>query len=66
MAAGTYGRRNSDRRMLLPGFSPDAESLKLATIGLRLWAKAEWQNLFLRATAKSSSTEPVPAASSRS
>ena len=66
MAAGTYGRRNSDRRMLLPGFSPDAESLKLATIGLRLWAKAEWQNLFLRTTAKSSSTEPVPAASSRS
>jgi flavin-dependent dehydrogenase len=47
-AAGTYGRKNLDRRLLLPGFSPDASSFKFVRLGLRKWLNAEWSNLFVR------------------
>jgi hypothetical protein len=48
IAAGVYGMNNLDKRMLLPGFTPDAESFKLIFKGLRKWLAIEWKNMFLR------------------
>ena len=48
IAAGVYGAKNLDQRMLLPGFTPDAQSFKLIFKGLRKWLSIEWKNLFLR------------------
>jgi len=48
IAAGIYGMNNLDKRMLLPGFTPDAQSFKLIFKGLRKWLAIEWKNLFLR------------------
>jgi hypothetical protein len=48
IAAGVYGAKNLDQRMLLPGFTPDAQSFKLIFKGLRKWLAIEWKNMFLR------------------
>src|SRR5262249_14605948 len=55
IAAGVYGAHNLDHRMLLPGFMPDAQSVKLILKGLCKWLVVEWKNLFLRIP-----PEPVP------
>jgi flavin-dependent dehydrogenase len=64
VAAGVYGAKNLDRRMLLPGFTPDAQSFKLIFKGLCKWLALEWQNLFLRIPARDVSNiqhlAPVP------
>jgi flavin-dependent dehydrogenase len=46
--AGTYGARNLDSRLFLPGFSPGPGSLVFMLRGLRKWIEAERSNLFLR------------------
>src|SRR6202043_1790723 len=48
IANGTYGLRNLDSRLFLPGFSPGPGSLKFILTGIRKWMQAEWRNLFLR------------------
>ena len=48
VAAGLYGANNLDARMLLPGFTPDAQSLKLIFKGLGKWLAVEWKSMFLR------------------
>ena len=48
IAAGLYGASNLDARMLLPGFTPDAQSLKLIFKGLIKWLAVEWKSMFLR------------------
>ena len=48
VAAGVYGTKNLDGRMLLPGFTPDAHSFKLIFKGLRKWLALEWENIFVR------------------
>jgi len=48
VAAGVYGANNLDARMLLPGFTPDAQSFKLIFKGLGKWLAVEWKNMFLR------------------
>nr|MDQ3625452.1 tryptophan 7-halogenase [Verrucomicrobiota bacterium] len=48
LAAGTYGTRNAQWRLLVGGFLPDATSAKLLGRGLVRWGVAEWRNLFLR------------------
>jgi hypothetical protein len=57
-AAGIYGCSNLDRRLLLPGFSPDHTSLKFIRLGLRKWLRAEWQNCFTRLRIRTGS-QPV-------
>ncbi|MBV8899674.1 MAG: NAD(P)/FAD-dependent oxidoreductase [Verrucomicrobia bacterium] len=54
-AAGVYGPANLDRRLLLPGFSPDHTSFKFIRLGLRKWLRAEWQHLFTRLPEKTGS-----------
>jgi len=54
-AAGVYGAKNLDQRMLLPGFMPDAQSFELIFKGLRKWLAVEWRSMFLRIP-----PEPVP------
>jgi hypothetical protein len=48
IAAGMYGTNNLDTRMLLQGFTPDAQSLKLIFKGLIKWLAVEWKSMFLR------------------
>jgi flavin-dependent dehydrogenase len=48
MAAGVYGKKNLDQRILLPGFYPDFDSGKLMFNGFRRWLSLEVRNLFLR------------------
>lgn len=56
LAAGTYGARNAQWRLLVGGFLPDGTSGRLLLRGLGRWALAEWRNLFLPA-----SSVPLPA-----
>ena len=58
IAAGTYGARNAQWRLLVGGFLPDATSGKLLLRGLVRWAVAEWRALFLPAAA----AKPAPLA----
>jgi flavin-dependent dehydrogenase len=46
--AGTYGAKNLDSRLFLPGFSPGPGSLVFLIKGLRKWMEVERKNLFLR------------------
>ena len=57
IAAGTFGLANLDSRLFLPGFSPDAGSLKFMLVGIRKWLGAECRNLFL--PSPSDSTQSV-------
>lgn len=56
LAAGTYGARNAQWRLLVGGFLPDGTSGRLLLRGLGRWALAEWRNLFLPAA-----PAPLPA-----
>ena len=47
-AAGVFGARNANWRLLVGGFLPDASVLRLLARGLVRWGVAEWRNLFLR------------------
>ena len=58
IAAGTYGARNAQWRLLVGGFLPDGTSARLLVRGLAWWARAEWRNLFLPAAAP----QPAPLA----
>ncbi|HEY2342518.1 MAG TPA: NAD(P)/FAD-dependent oxidoreductase [Chthoniobacteraceae bacterium] len=49
LAAGVYGRRNAEWRLLIGGFLPDGTSGRLLLCGIGRWLRAEWQNLFLPA-----------------
>ncbi|MEI8342724.1 MAG: hypothetical protein WCH43_14465, partial [Verrucomicrobiota bacterium] len=49
IAAGCYGDRNANWRLLIGGFVPDASILKLLGKGLLFWWGAELKSLFLRA-----------------
>ena len=49
IAAGTYGARNAQWRLLVGGFLPDGTSGRLLLRGLGRWVRAEWRNLFLPA-----------------
>ena len=51
IAAGTFGARNANWRLLVGGFLPDGSSGKLLFRGLARWAHAEWRALFLPAPA---------------
>ena len=46
--AGTYGLKNLDTRLFLPGFSPGPGSLRFMLRGVRKWLALECKNLFLR------------------
>jgi flavin-dependent dehydrogenase len=48
IAAGTFGLKNVDSRLFLPGFSPGPRSLRFMLRGLRKWLVMECKNLFLR------------------
>lgn len=54
VAAGVYGDRNADWRLLVGGFLPDGTSGKLFLRGVLRWLRAEWRGLWMR---------PVPLAS---
>jgi hypothetical protein len=60
-AAGVYGARNTDSRLLVGGFLPDGASGKLLLRGMARWLRAEWRNLFLAAgTGTESAPAPLP------
>ena len=64
IAAGVYGNRNENWRLLVGGFVPDASMLKLVRQGLLRWWRAELRCLFLRKTmAADEHPVPLPAAS---
>lgn len=46
-AAGTYGDRNADRRLLIGGFLPDQTAARLVLRGIVRWLWAEWRALNL-------------------
>ena len=48
IAAGRYGDRNSDWRLMIGGFAPDASLLKLALRGLFYWWRAELGSMVSR------------------
>ena len=58
IAAGVYGERNADWRLLIGGFLPDGTSGKLLVAGAWRWLRAEWRNLFLKPKA---TAQPMPA-----
>ena len=47
IAAGVFGARNANWRVLVGGFLPDASVLRLLLRGTAWWLRAEWRNLFL-------------------
>jgi flavin-dependent dehydrogenase len=51
MGAGAYGSRNLDSRTLVKGFEPTRHVWKLIMRGVRIWLRAEFRSLFLRAPA---------------
>jgi flavin-dependent dehydrogenase len=53
IAAGTYGAKNLDTRLFLPGFSPGPGSLRFMLRGVRKWLALEGKNLSLRLPADS-------------
>ena len=57
IAAGTYGDRNANWRLLVGGFLPDATSLKLLMHGLLRWWRAEIRCAMMRPAGR----EPMPA-----
>ncbi len=48
VARGTYGIKNLDSRMLLPGFSPGGGTLKFLIRGLHKWLSLEWNSLLIQ------------------
>lgn len=58
-AAGVYGARNVDWRLLVGGFLPDGTSVRLLLRGMRRWLVAEWRNLFLRPAAGAAEAREV-------
>lgn len=50
IAAGCYGNRNANWRLLIPGFVPDASVLRILFKGLRFWWLAELRGVMLRKT----------------
>jgi flavin-dependent dehydrogenase len=48
-AAGCYGARNLDRRVMMRGFEPTPKVLRLVRRGIWIWLMAECRTLFLRA-----------------
>lgn len=56
-AAGVYGDRNENWRLLVGGFLPDGTSARLLMLGLLRWARAEIRCAFLRPARP----DPVPA-----
>jgi len=64
VAAGIYGRKNLDMRILLPGFYPNSDAGKLMLQGIRRWLSLELQNLFLRMPSQPAvALEQVPSGS---
>ena len=61
IAAGTYGARNAQWRLLVGGFLPDGTSGKLLLRGLGRWALAEWRALFLPRKADAAAAVLTPA-----
>ncbi len=59
IAAGVYGDRNKEWRLLVGGFVPDASMLKLVRQGLLRWWRAELRCLFLRKAA-AAIEQPMP------
>lgn len=49
IAAGVYGARNGQWRLLVGGFLPDASAGRLLLRGVGRWLRAEWRNLLLPA-----------------
>jgi hypothetical protein len=47
LAAGVYGDRNTDWRLLVGGFLPDGTAGRLLVRGVIRWLQAEWRNVFL-------------------
>jgi flavin-dependent dehydrogenase len=48
IAIGTFGLKNLDKRLFLPGFSPGPGSLRFMLRGLRKWLVLECKNLAVR------------------
>jgi flavin-dependent dehydrogenase len=64
LAAGCYGRKNLDQRMLVKrGFAPGPAAFPLFRQGLYAWLRAEWHGLWLRpqATSAPAAARPAPA-----
>ena len=59
-ACGTYGANNLDHRAMVAGFEPTPKVLRTVLQGVRLWLRAEWNNLFLRPQ-PDVAKNPVPA-----
>lgn len=62
IAAGTYGDRNANWRLLIGGFVPDASVLRLLARGLFYWWRAELRVALMRG--KSKPAETISAADS--
>ncbi len=59
-AAGTFGDRNLDGRLIVRGFEPTPKALRMVVKGIRLWLVAEWRARGLHPKPILSASTPHP------